>query len=185
MSDLVSPDWALPGERVRYVPGWERQYAVTTYGRLWRYAFGPVHEGRFVKGGDRNGYVLASLCRPGEQWGVGIHQLVMLAFEGPPLPGKTVNHIDRVRSNNRYENLEYATRDEQDENKDRSGCTSRFRGVSWDSHNRKWCAKLDRCHLGLFPTELQAARAYNEAKLAKYGPDTILNVLPQEDADLE
>jgi hypothetical protein len=39
-----------------------------------------------------------------------VHRLVAAAFIGEPPPGKEVNHINAVRSDNRASNLEYVTR---------------------------------------------------------------------------
>ena len=45
--------------------------------------------------------------------------------------------------------------------------SSRYRGVSWDPREQRWVAKLSiggrRMHLGSFPTELDAVRAYDRA----------------------
>lgn len=41
-----------------------------------------------------------------------VHQLVMLAFVGPPPEGHVVNHKDCVKSNNYLSNLEYVTHKE-------------------------------------------------------------------------
>jgi len=47
----------------------------------------------------------------------GVHRLVMLAFVGQCPPDQTVDHIDRVRSNNVLTNLRYATTQEQHANR--------------------------------------------------------------------
>ena len=45
--------------------------------------------------------------------------------------------------------------------------TSRFKGVSWDRHTRKWIAKIGfngkQTYLGLFEDEIEAALTYDEA----------------------
>lgn len=50
-----------------------------------------------------------------------VHRLVMEVFVGDCPPYKTVDHINRIRSDNSLKNLRYATKSEQDENRDLSG----------------------------------------------------------------
>ena len=64
-----------------------------------------------------------------------VHRMVMDAFVGPCPKEMTVDHIDRNRQNNTLENLRYATKAEQDENRDLSGISgenSRFSKLDWD-----------------------------------------------------
>jgi hypothetical protein len=46
-----------------------------------------------------------------------VHRLVAEAFIGPRPIDKTVDHINRVRDDNRIENLRYATASEQNKNR--------------------------------------------------------------------
>lgn len=59
---------------------------------------------------------------------------------------------------------------------------SKYRGVTSGSANYPYRAALTyagrRYQLGAFKTELEAARAYNEASLRIIGPHAILNELP-------
>jgi hypothetical protein len=64
-----------------------------------------------------------------------VHRMVMDAFVGPCPEDMTVDHIDRDRQNNALENLRYATKSEQDENRDLSGISgenSKFSKLDWD-----------------------------------------------------
>ena len=62
--------------------------------------------------------------------------------------------------------------------------SSRYRGVSWYNHRRKWVAQIhingNNKHLGLFETEEEAARAYNEAAKKLRRSSATLNTLPAD-----
>ena len=64
-----------------------------------------------------------------------VHRMVMDAFVGPCPENMTVDHIDRNRKNNELKNLRYATKEEQDKNRDLSaisGENSKFSKLNWD-----------------------------------------------------
>jgi hypothetical protein len=68
---------------------------------------------RKLKSGlDANGYPIVNLCINGKAHTKKIHRLVAQAFI-PNLENKaTVNHINGIKTDNRVENLEWATRSE-------------------------------------------------------------------------
>jgi hypothetical protein len=80
-----------------------------------------------------------------------------------------VDHINRNRSDNRWENLRPATRKENSMNRNADrGSSSKFLGVSWDRANRKWEAQVKpnsykKINLGRHKHESDAAWAYNLA----------------------
>lgn len=63
--------------------------------------------------GRRPGYLVISLCKPGEHDGrrhtrcAYVHQLVCEAFHGPRPDGHDVDHVDHDRSNNRAANVRW------------------------------------------------------------------------------
>jgi len=72
-----------------------------------------------------------------------IHRLVAKAFIENPENKPQIDHIDRNSSNNRVDNLRWATCRENQLNKgisknNRSGA----KGVWWDKINSKWIAKI-------------------------------------------
>lgn len=60
-----------------------------------------------------SGYLQVRVMRDGKRAYAAAHRLVWLHFKGPIPQGKTVNHRDGVKANNRPPNLELATYSEQ------------------------------------------------------------------------
>ena len=114
-------------------------YEVSTTGRVREKARPVFNRGRIHSKPPRNiepfidpeGYAFVVLRKP---MGTGaekifVHRLVMEVWVGQCPEDMTVDHIDRVRTNNALSNLRYATKAEQTENRDLSGISgerSRF-----------------------------------------------------------
>ena len=89
-----------------------------------------------------------------------------------------VDHINRVKLDNRRNNLRPATRDEQMQNiPARRGASSAYRGVRWFARDKKWQATVShdgrQKHLGYFHSELEAAKVARaaRARLMPYAVD--------------
>lgn len=95
-----------------------------------------------------------------------------------PFPGAEIDHINGDSLDNRRTNLRWATRSEQLGNKrKRSDSTNQFKGVR---RNRKgWQALIQGRALGTFPTQEEAAAAYDRAAIQTYGEFARLN-FPKE-----
>lgn len=78
-------------------------------------------------------------------------------------PAKEIDHINRVKYDNRIENLREATRSQNMLNTklSKDSCTSKYRGVSKTSEG-KWRALYCKKHLGLFDTEEEAYTRYKK-----------------------
>jgi len=93
-------------------------------------------------------------------------------------PGEYVVFLDDDKSNLRRSNMRLVSRattiQRQAKKPDR---TSQYKGVS--KKGPYWYAVIrtngKSLHLGLFPTEDEAALAYNQAALSQYGPAARLN----------
>ena len=88
---------------------------------------------------------------------------------------KECDHINRVKHDNRRENLRNVTRSENIYNSGkRKNSSSRYKGVTWNKNSRCWVAQIQvrggRIHLGYFYDELDASDAYLLARV-KYGID--------------
>lgn len=95
--------------------------------------------------------------------------------------GMEVDHINHDRLDNRRSNLRLATRQENSRNM-RSRGKSRYKGVKSSFH--KWQAEIKisgKTHyLGSFPTEIEAAEAYDQAAREIYGEFAHLNFEVQQ-----
>jgi hypothetical protein len=82
-------------------------------------------------------------------------------------PNPEVDHINRVRDDDRIENLREASRTLNLINVgNRSDNTSGFRGVNWNSRVGKWRARLGHTELGHFTDIHDAADVVREARAA-------------------
>lgn len=112
-------------EEWRDVPAWFGKYQVSDSGRVRSRASkagglgGVWHE--MTPATQRNGYKLATFWDRGrrERWLV--HALVLTAFVGPRPRGHDCCHSNGIKSDNRLENLRWATRRENHMDKRRHG----------------------------------------------------------------
>lgn len=92
------------------IPGFP-DYAVSDHGRVKRITDGrSTYAGKILKDGwQGRGYRIVSLSNRETGRTRLVHQLVMLAFVGPPPADMEINHKDGDKTNNRLTNLEYCT----------------------------------------------------------------------------
>jgi hypothetical protein len=97
-------------------------------------------------------------------------------------PETEVDHIDGDGLNNRLENLRLATTTNNNRNqRKRTGRTysSQYKGVSYRQDRDTWLAAIGvdykRVKLGTYPTEEEAAKAYDVAALQFFGEFARLN----------
>ena len=92
-------------EEFRDIPGYEGLYEVSNLGRVRR-------NGRILKPlKHRDGYLKIDLNKQGIRKGVYIHRLVGLAFIPNPDNLPCINHKDEDKTNNTVKNLEWCTRE--------------------------------------------------------------------------
>jgi hypothetical protein len=100
-----------------------------------------------------------------------------------PRPGMVVDHIDHNGVHNRQSNLRVCTSAENQRNRPGVGGSSQYKGVSYDKEHKKWEAGITlrgkRIHIGLFESEIEAARAYDRKALELFGEFAYLN-FPEE-----
>ena len=97
--------------------------------------------------------------------------------------GKTIDHRNRDRLDNRRANLRVCSEEENARNRrKRAGSASPYKGVSINNRDRVWQAKIwidgKNVHLGNFKDDVAAAAAYNSAAMIHFGEFAVLNELP-------
>jgi len=95
-------------------------------------------------------------------------------------PGVTVDHIDGNGLNNQRSNLRECSITENSCNRKKSlGKKSQYKGVRRDAKYNRWDARIKSMgksiYLGYFKSEVEAARAYDEAALRLFGEFARLN----------
>ena len=109
------------------------------------------------------------------------HRLIWLYHYGE-WPAGMIDHINRIRNDNRIENLRVAN---YKENRLNSGANSgkiysNYRGVSYSKRDKKWTSQATLngkfYWLGSFKTEIEAAKAYDNFCVKNHGEFLNLNV---------
>lgn len=105
----------------RDVKGYEGLYMVNNFGivksleKMWVVPNGGLRkkpETIMKQGLNSSGYYQVWLSKDSKRKNIGIHRLVAIAFLENPLNKTDVNHISGIKTDNRVENLEWATRKE-------------------------------------------------------------------------
>lgn len=90
-----------------------------------------------------------------------------------------IDHIDRDPLNNQKSNLRICTNSQNQQNRKKQlKCSSKYKGVSLDKRRRKWYSYIRTeklKSLGYFHSEIEAAKAYNEAAKKYFGEFALLN----------
>ena len=121
-------------------------------------------------------YHYICLCKNGKQISKGIAVLVAQAFIPNPEHLPTVDHINKIRDDNRVSNLRHVTQSQQAANRNRFN-NKPTKGCYW--HSNKWraqiCINYHRYHLGRYETEQEAANIYDFFCWLYYKEFAVLN----------
>ena len=146
------------------VPGFEKLYQVSSYGRLKSFARykNSKQKERILKIRICNhGYSRLALHRKGKTKYMFAHRMVMLVFVGPS--DLQVNHKDENPLNNHIDNLEYVNASQNRiYSLNKKATSSKFVGVV--KTNGMWVARVThegkRFFIGKFKKEIDAHHAY-------------------------
>lgn len=122
---------------------------------------------------EAKGYIQIKI----NQVGYKAHRLAWLYMTGD-FPILQIDHINRIKDDNRWENLRLATPSENQRNKIMPSGISGFRGVV--QHCNKWRAQIKDGYgrqkiIGLFDDKKDAAIAYDKEAKILHGDFAVLN----------
>ena len=176
-----------PVEEWRAVPGYEGYYEVSNLGRVrslnrvirLRDGRPKTLKGIIMKpwfSGGQGEHPCVAISKEDKVLTAGIYRLVYMAFIGHIPDGMEVDHKDRDRSNNCYDNLRLATRSQNAANSTKKRTnTSGYKGVSKSKSKVKtrWYAGIEVMgkyhYLGTFDTPQEASAAYRAAAIQHFG----------------
>jgi HNH endonuclease/AP2 domain len=155
-------------EEYREIEFRDAQLRVYRNGTIWRLGKGG---GKGIKKGewglvnlktDNEGYIR---CRINGKL-YSLHRIISMVYLGLDIDDLTeeIDHINRIRNDNRVENLRIGNKTQNQWNRGEKGC-------SFDKASGKWRARISenkvRHHLGYYETEEEAEKAYQDAKLIR------------------
>ena len=151
----------LTAEYVRERLNYDPDTGLFTWRTTWNPKFIGKNAGHMRHAGKANGYVC--ICLKNRE--IFAHRLAWFYVYGK-WPNGALDHINRVKNDNRIANLREALPWQNAANIDlpahnRTG----FKGVTWRKHAKKWCAEISilgrSFHLGSFDTAEEAAAEYD------------------------
>lgn len=159
------------------IPGFNGRYLISRDGAVF---FNTKSGWSEVTPGLRTGYAVVRLRKGNTRTSYAVHRLLYTTFIGEIPAKKEVDHINRVRADNRLCNLRLACKDENQFNRGpRTG--RKYKGTYFCKSTGKWQARLylgRKCHcLGTYPTEAGAAVAYDLKALTVHGAFVRTNLL--------
>lgn len=117
-------------------------------------------------------YAIRGVTVAGAHTTIRMHQQIMGKFE-------TIDHRDGDGLNNQRGNLRACTDRQNGQNRRKTHGVSRFKGVSWHKHMKRWRSTIvvdsKQRTIGYFGCEGCAASAYDNAARAAFGEFACLN----------
>ena len=131
----------------------------------------PSRRNWHLRGSGKWMYAATTFRRSGHHLVVTLHRLIAGAKQG-----QSVDHVNGDRMDNRRENLRICTSRQNSRNMNSFRGASRFKGVYLS--NGRWRSQIQagrKIPLGAFPTELEAALAYDAAAIDLHGEFARIN----------
>lgn len=161
------------------VIGYEGLYQVSNFGNVKSLGNLKSKKEKILKqhsSGKNSNYYTVSLNKNGESKKIKTHQLVAICFLNHKPDGTNkivVDHINKNTLDNKLENLRLIS---NRENLSAQGGTSKFVGVYFCKHYKKWISKIQvngkKVSLGYFNIENDAKEVYQNALISLKNNDT-------------
>ena len=147
----------IPDVLLRDIPGFEN-YQISEYGDVYNKKTG-LELKKILIDTPNNGYYTVNLFNNGKRKSIRIHKILAEIFIENPYNKPLVDHINRIRTDNRLENLRWVDRSENGINRNQNkNNTSGYKGI---------------CKLSTsYKTYWRAEIVKNYKKLAVYFPYT-------------
>ncbi len=117
--------------------------------------------GFIIKNKNKAGYIICSVYINNKAYEFRGHRFVWYVKYGE-IPIEQIDHINRIRDDNRIENLRSVSNKENSFNKN-------AKGYYWNKNNHKWISYIhinyEMIYLGSFDNEIDAYNSRLEAKL--------------------
>tara|TARA_R110001632_G_scaffold2424_5_gene10867 strand:- start:1003 stop:1491 length:489 start_codon:yes stop_codon:yes gene_type:complete len=119
---------------------------------------------RYLKhGANKQGYLHVGLSKNGKKKSCSIHRIVGIHYIPNPDNNPEVDHINKIKSDNRVENLRWVTKSENQQNTGlRKDNTSGIKNICYDKRNNRYeyTKKINRERHTKFFKTLEDAIAY-------------------------
>jgi hypothetical protein len=113
-----------------------------------------------------------------------VHRLIYAMITRKNIDDVFIDHIEGAQKRNVIDNLREATHQQNMRNREKSRAkrTSQYKCVYWHEKRQRWIAKM-QAHgkyiwIGTYDSEIEAAKAYNEAAVKHHGSFASLNNIP-------
>jgi hypothetical protein len=172
----IPESYIIGGDKWYVNDGKMSDYYISKYGHI-------KGKRRFI-GGTKllNGYTAMNMKIKKKSFRPLLHVLLGRMFKENPNPEvyNIVDHIDRTRDNNELSNLRWTDFSGNAKNKNKlKNLTSKYYGVALIRDTRKWLASSNGIRLGIFISEIIAAKAHDKEEFKNFGNNGNLN-FPEE-----
>ena len=122
------------------------------------------------------GYLYVSVCDNGKHIKKTIHSIMGEVFLKNSFSHRNIDHINRIKTDNRLENLRWASQSYNMLN------TDKIKNIIWNDVSKRWLCKVSKKLIGTFLTEEEAiACKYGYLKALNIINETNENLTPQEE----
>ena len=159
---------------VNPISGFE-DYGISEDGDVYSYRLK-----RFLKTFLNQGYYKVNLTKDEKRYQKLLHRLIADTYIPNPENLLFVDHIDRDPRNNSIPNLRWVTNQQNNMNSTkRNNTSSQYKGVCWNKQAKKWQSRIkidgQSIYLGLFNSEEEAARKYDQKAIELFGEFASIN----------